>query len=50
MTEFGPLRADAVEMGLISLRFVEECQVGGCWNSSQARALILYKRRSRNKY
>jgi hypothetical protein len=40
MTEFGPLRASAVEMGLISLRFVEECQVRGCWPSSRVLAVL----------
>ena len=34
MTEFGGLRADAVEMGLASLHFAKERQVGGCWRSS----------------
>ena len=36
MIEFGGLRADAVEMGLIPLLFAEERQVGGCWRSSRA--------------
>jgi hypothetical protein len=34
MIELGGLRADAVEMGLISLLFAEERHVGGCWRSS----------------
>jgi hypothetical protein len=45
MIELGGLRADAVEMGLISLLFAEERQVGGCWRSSRSRIVVRYPQR-----
>ena len=39
MNEFGALWADAGGMGLISVRYVEERHVGGCWRSSRVTRL-----------